>query len=150
MKTGLVYSFQDSSWFSVTKIVGNLLKSYEWALGKENIAPINYSKALTDAENKASIEKAMDRTIKRLVILDHRPHPRKVFEWIGRERLQSLDEIVIHVFGDFTLNFADWRASEKILKGTKLRFLCALEETGGFGSKVSCGQKLRFSLPISC
>ena len=63
MKTGVVYSFQDSSWFSVTKIVSNLLKSYESAIGKENIVPINYSTDLTDAENKSSIQSGLSEDV---------------------------------------------------------------------------------------
>ncbi len=145
MKTGLVYSFQESSWFSVNKIVSNLLKSYEMALGKESIVPINYSMNLTDAENKASVKAGMGEAIKRLVILDHRPHPRGIFEWIGQEKLQQLEEIVVHIFGDFTLNFAEWRASEKLLKGTRLRFLCASPKQASLIQKFA-GQRAIISV----
>jgi glycosyltransferase involved in cell wall biosynthesis len=125
MKIALIYSFNESNWFSCTKIVKNLLYSYELALKGHDIIPMNYnmedpSFSIIDLVTHLKNEKP-----EKIVFLDHKPHPLAIFKKLESEIPNYLPEIYVHIFGDFTLNFSAWISSAKYLKGKKVKFFCA-------------------------
>ncbi|MBC77069.1 MAG: hypothetical protein CME64_13730 [Halobacteriovoraceae bacterium] len=128
MKVGLVYSFEDSNWFSVTKIVGNLLKAYKSEEIKAELVHIDFSIDKTKQDNVEAANNAFEKGLDRLVFIDHNPHPFLFLSSIRPDDLDLLDEITFHVYGDFTLYLRSWKACEHFLVGRKIKFVCASDK----------------------
>lgn len=128
MKVGLVYSFEDSNWFSVTKIVGNLIKAYQINVPEINFVHINFSNSHSNDVVAETAKKAFDGSLDKLIFLDHRPHPYSFLSSVGPSELDALKEIVFHIYGDFTLYLKLWKSTEKLLIGRKIKFICASEK----------------------
>ena len=149
MKVALVYSFKDSDWFSCRVILRNLLKAYEQHFGEENILRINYSNV--DGVIQSDVQKLIDQKITRVVMLDHQPSPILFFK-----NLKSLDghelsnerEYVFHIYGDFPLFLVDWYQTSEIIKGKKVKFVCASEKQKNYISKFFQGDDNIFTCPF--
>jgi glycosyltransferase involved in cell wall biosynthesis len=127
-KIGLVYSFEDSSWFSVTKIVQNLLKTYDVAFDKNQIEHINYEREQDENDLKKSVDHVTSCSISKLIFLDHRPHPVDLLSKLSKDFITQLEEVVIHVYGDFTLTMQKWKILEKLALGIKVKFICSSDK----------------------
>lgn len=128
MKVGLVYSFEDSNWFSVTKIVGNLLKAYQMNAPEIDLVHINFSSTHSNDEIADTAKKAFDGSLDKLIFLDHRPHPYSFLSSVDPSELDAVKEIIFHVYGDFTLYLKWWKSTEKLLISKKVKFVCASEK----------------------
>lgn len=128
MKIGLIYSFAESDWFSVTKIVQNLLESYKLALKDAHVEHINYSVHLTPEENEKNAKEALDKNLDKIIFLDHKPHLIHFLPLISRHGKEKLKEVIVHVFGDFTLSFLNWKRTEVFLENKKVKFICASDK----------------------
>lgn len=148
MKVGLLYSFEESHWFSVTKIVENLKKSYVSAGLMGNIEEINYSSELDHDERKKKIVEASSKGFEKLIFLDHSPHPFEALDWFGQEALDQVKEIVFHVYGDFTLYMASWKKIEPLITGKIVKFICASNKQANLVKKFINQTELVFICPF--
>lgn len=147
MKIGLVYSFDDSDWFSVNKIVKNLLAAYQSAFQEAQFEHINYSVKLTNEENQKNMKEALAKGVEQVVFLDHRPHPLRALDWLNSDG-SALKEIIIHVFGDFTLTLGDWKRTSAYLKGRKVKFVCASDKQVGLIRKFCKQAEIVYKCPF--
>lgn len=126
-KIALVYSFEESNWFSCVKIVGNLLKSYQIIQGIE-LVPVNYSAKMLATSLREAAEEIVEMKPDKVVFLDHKPHPNFLLKELFKVD-QSFDaELVFHIYGDFTLYFHLWMNVDELLVGKKIKFLCASDK----------------------
>jgi glycosyltransferase involved in cell wall biosynthesis len=127
MKIALIYAFKDSSWFSCTKITGNLLKSYRLAFADEDLGYFNYDYDGTDYDVNELVDDLASFKPDKIVFLDHNPHPLNLISLLLKKvyRKNNLPEIIVHVFGCFTLNFNNWKGLGEVMRGKKIKFLCA-------------------------
>ncbi len=130
MKSALIYNFNESTWKSCQSISKNLFKSYKSFLNRDDLFTYDYNYEMSDFQifNIASSIKSSN--IKRMIIIDHTPHPLKLL--IALDKLKYFDdkkkEIIIHVFGDFTLFSSSWEKAQTILKKTYVKLICASEK----------------------
>jgi glycosyltransferase involved in cell wall biosynthesis len=120
---GLIYSFKNSNWFSCTKIVGNLNKSYENEF--KEIKRYNYTYSHHGESHTSLVREIFKDKPLKLIFTDHTPHPLPLIESLlnydlGRE---YKPEFIFHIFGDFTLNFNNWLKLLNKLKGHKVKFI---------------------------
>ena len=125
MKIALIYSFNESNWFSCTKIVKNLLHSYDIALEGHEIIRVNYNFEDTKFSLSDAVALLGEHKPEKIIFLDHKPHPLELFQKMQSDLGDYSPDIFVHIFGDFTLNFLKWLNSSKYLKGKKLKFFCA-------------------------
>jgi glycosyltransferase involved in cell wall biosynthesis len=129
MKLAFIYSFEQSTWKSCQTITKNLKATYKL------ITPANQTKDFDLNDHTTSFEllqAAQDITAylpDAIVILDHKPHPYKMLDIIHKvyidKKIKKLPQIIIHVFGDFTLYSAEWLKIEKTLKNFSVKLVCA-------------------------
>lgn len=125
MKIALIYSFKESDWFSVTKILKNLLAAYEHAYGKENLVHINVPWDANDDDMGDAAKQLLAAEVDKIVFLDHKPNPVYFLKEVGREKLLEFEEVVFHIYGDFTLEFHRWNLLDSILMDANVKFICA-------------------------
>lgn len=125
MKIALVYSFKESDWFSVTKILNNLIASYKAAYSQESIVEINFPWDWTEEDLEESIKSLKDANVDKIVFLDHKPNPVIFLKELGRSEIEKFKEIVIHAYGDFTLEFHRWSNFHYLMKDINVKFVCA-------------------------
>lgn len=127
MKIALIYSFEESNWFSCTKIVKNLLSSYLMAFKNDEVIHYNYNYSTIEYDTEILIDKIKIDKPEKVIFLDHKPHPIHLLTKLIN-RLPSYEpEINIHIYGDFTLFFNAWEKSNSLLLNKKVKFLCASE-----------------------
>lgn len=149
MRLGLVYSFDESAWFSVNKIVKNLLASYQMAFEAEELVHINYSAKRKYVENDKSTAEAAKKQLKKIVFLDHNPHPVHWLRTLEKENgLEDIEEIVFHVFGDFTLKMREWRMLDSLTQGKRLKFICASHKQAKLIEKFCLQKSIIFVNPF--
>jgi glycosyltransferase involved in cell wall biosynthesis len=129
MKLAFIYSFEQSTWKSCQTITKNLKATYKL------ISPAHTAKDF-DLNDRSSSYEILKTAIEItsyspdvIVILDHKPHPYKMLNQIYKsyveKRIKKLPQIIIHVFGDFTLYSNEWLKVEKTLKNFSVKFICA-------------------------
>lgn len=123
-KVALIYSFEESNWFSCVKIVGNLLKSYQ-KLKNVELKPINFGEKSLDTSLRSVAQEIVDQSVDKIVFLDHKPHPYTLVREIYKLAPELKAEMVFHVYGDFTLHFLKWKDLDNLLIGKKVKFVCA-------------------------
>jgi glycosyltransferase involved in cell wall biosynthesis len=125
-KIACVFSFQLSSWVSCQKIVFNLLKSYQLKPELE-LLKFNYTveQELHDVHQTA--RKIFEAKPDAIVILDHKPHPFELLKFLLPLYADQLKKpkIIFHIFGDFTLYYANWDKTQALIKGFETEFLVA-------------------------
>ncbi len=148
MKVALVYSFEESSWFSCTIIVKNLLASYERVFGKENITHINYSHNRHVASS--DIEVLAKSDISKVIFIDHKPTPVNFLIKLAaaEKNISTEREFIIHVFGDFPLYLVEWRTVFEKLKGRSAKFICASQKQRNFIRKFFKQDEIQFVSPF--
>lgn len=119
-----IYSFQESNWISCQKIVFNLLESYR-RIPDIEITPFNYDNDTTVEEIFQFSRQIQDLKPDKVIILDHKPHPLRMLNVLHKTLNGKLPEIVVHVFGDFTLYYRDWVLTEPFLIKQKVSFAVA-------------------------
>jgi glycosyltransferase involved in cell wall biosynthesis len=148
MKLALVYSFKESDWFSVTKILNNLISSYELAYGKENIIHIDLPWDCNADDVDKSKSDLLAAQCDKVVFLDHRPHPILLLKELKKEVIDSFQEIVVHVYGDFTLTFKEWAMFDRVMSGSKVKLICASDKEVDLVKNVSNQEDSLFKCPF--
>lgn len=148
MKLGLLYSFNDSIWFSVEKILNNLLKSYNLIYSEDELVHFDYNFDLEYTDLNELTSKIKKSGIKKLIVIDHLPHPAVLLHRLGKDYLQELDEVIFHIYGDFTLNFSEWFTMDKLLQGVNVKFLCASDKQVRLVSNFVNNKNQIFKLPF--
>ena len=125
MKVALIYSFEESEWFSCTVISKNLRKAYSELFGEENLIHIDYTRR---REVSASdLRRIEEENIEKIIFIDHKPTPINFLKQLFRNEDKKADpkECIIHVFGDYPLYLTEWRTVNEILLGKKVKYVCA-------------------------
>jgi glycosyltransferase involved in cell wall biosynthesis len=152
MKIALIYSFNESNWFSCTKIVTNLLSAYDEALKEDEILRLNYNHEDENFTLSDLVSAIIENNPDKLIFLDHKPHPFHVLKQLFADSPNFNSEICIHIYGDFTLLFLKWMASERYLKDKKVKFFCASDAQVGLVEKClsgDCVSKIPFPVDSS-
>ena len=152
MKIALIYSFNESNWFSCTKIVKNLLSAYDEALKDDEIVRLNFNDEDENFTLSGLVSSIIEHNPDKLIFLDHKPHPFNVLKQLFAESPNFSSDIYIHIYGDFTLLFLNWMASEKYLKDRKVKFFCASDAQVGLVEKCltgDCVSKVPFPVDSS-
>jgi glycosyltransferase involved in cell wall biosynthesis len=125
-KIACIFSFQQSSWVSCQKIVFNLHEAYQ--LADHQLVNFNYSASMSPPEVSKLSEKIYAEEPDFLVVMDHKPHPLSLFQFLlPRYKGRSKPRIIFHVFGDFTLHYGPWSRLSEILIGFEVDFIVASE-----------------------
>lgn len=121
-KLGLVYSTNESSWLSCQTITKNLKAAY-----LATFKHITHFPTSTEPDEIWTLaEKIFENNPDRLAFIDHLPHPNKLLHALAQIYGEKpLPICIFHVFGDFTLHAREWLDCESVLKGTKVKFICA-------------------------
>ena len=131
-KIALVYSFQESDWFSCTVICRNLITAYELAYGKENVLHIDYTRYREVSVNDLKL--IFTEKIDRLIFIDHKPTPITFIERLMSVKSDktSWPEMTVHVFGDYPLYLTEWRSFNQIMKGLRVKYITASERQANY------------------
>ncbi len=148
MKVALIYSFEDSNWFSCTLISKNLRLAYEKAYGIENIISINYSSK--GQVSISDLKKLIDEKVEKLIFIDHQPTPMVFLDHLEQleGELTSEREYIIHVYGDYPLFLGEWKHVHSMLKNKPLKYICASEKQKKMISKFIPQNELIFVSPF--
>lgn len=148
MKIALVYSFEDSSWFSCTIIVRNLIKAYELEFGEKNIIHVNYSR--DRAVSIEDLKKIEDKEILKIIFIDHKPTPIDFLIQFKKLNENSFNEkeYIIHVFGDYPLYLVEWRSVNEYLEGLAVKYICASKKQKKFIEKFVKQDSIVFVSPF--
>jgi glycosyltransferase involved in cell wall biosynthesis len=129
MKLAFLYSFEQSSWKSCQTITKNLLTTYKSIDSSNKLQHFNLNDHTSTFEMLKNAKEIVDSLPDVVVVLDHKPHPHKMLhilhEVYAEKKIKKLPQIIIHVFGDFTLYSKDWLAIEKKLKNFQVKLVCA-------------------------
>lgn len=131
-KIAFFYSFNPSSWISCQKIVFNLLKSYQTLKNCEfKYFHFNDDTSYTTLLHHVKEAKTWGATT--IVILDHKPHPLPVLNFLHQEYLMESQrpDLFIHVYGDFSLNYKQWSLCN-FLHLWKVHWFCASERQANY------------------
>jgi glycosyltransferase involved in cell wall biosynthesis len=125
-KIACIFSFQKSSWVSCQKIVFNLHQCYQ-SHSDFQLSNFNYGAPMTPGEIELLAKKIIAEEPDMIVVLDHKPHPLPLFQWLLMEykSIRKKPRIVFHLFGDFTLYYAEWGKLAELLKGFAVDFIVA-------------------------
>lgn len=139
MKIAFLYSFEKSDWKSCEVITANLIKTYSFVFDKKDTSHFSYDSSMGDYEKLKLAEKIFEYNPTHIIIVDHKPHPLKIFKFLdhfySQNKIKERAEYIIHVFGDFTLNAKDWQDSEDYLKKHSVKFVCASDRQKDLVSK---------------
>lgn len=128
MKIALITKSQASSWISCQSISANLLKSYLNAEPDDNLS-YEFQHFFFDQQSQFSTESSASRVrewgAQKIIFLDHAPCPGQLIQELFHQDAYYKPEIIVHVFGDFTLNAQSWVNTENALKNYPLKFVCA-------------------------
>ncbi len=124
-KIACVFSFQESSWVSCQKIVFNLHKAYEGIPGIK-LENFNFGADIWGGGAFDLANKIYDADPDTIVFMDHKPHPYYVLKFLlPKYEGKRKPRFIFHVFGDFTLYYADWQNLSKILVDFPVEFVVA-------------------------
>ncbi|MAX65626.1 MAG: hypothetical protein CME66_01690 [Halobacteriovoraceae bacterium] len=148
MKAALVYSFQESEWFSCTVITKNIIAAYARALGRENIIHLNYSEK--DGVSKNDLLRLETEKVDKVIFIDHKPTPCRFLEKLNLTQSKALEqlEFIIHIFGDFPLYLPEWRVVNNLLIDKKVKIICASERQRKLIQKVFVPKESIFVAPF--
>lgn len=113
---------------SCQSITRNLVQSYASFLkiyDRKKVQIINFHKDISPSEIKKIILKINAFRPGKIIFLDHTPHPFPLLKAYSEAEPVEMPEIVIHVFGDFTLLTHLWVDTENYLKLFKVKWICA-------------------------
>ena len=129
MSTAFIYSFKESNWKSCQVITRNLIETYNIALKNQKTLHFNYNDEMTSYEILNRAEEIFKSKIRTLVIVDHKPHVGPLIRFLDSFYLENKTavrpQVILHVFGDFTLFGEQWLKLEPFLKKFEVKFVCA-------------------------
>lgn len=129
MKLAFLYSFEQSSWKSCQTITKNLKATYKSLTPSAQQKDYNLNDQTSLFEMLKIAENIASFLPESIVILDHKPHPQKILDLIYKtyldKKIKKLPQVIIHIFGDFTLYSKEWVKVEKVLKHFPVKFVCA-------------------------
>ncbi|MBY0412924.1 MAG: glycosyltransferase [Bdellovibrionales bacterium] len=129
MKLAFIYSFEQSSWKSCQTITKNLMATYKSVSPGSQQKSFDLNDHTTSYEMLSTAKEITTFLPEKIIIVDHKPHPHKLLDAIHKcyleKKIKKLPEIIIHIFGDFTLYSADWKKIEKALKSYSVKLVCA-------------------------
>lgn len=144
MKLAFLYSFEQSTWKSCQTITKNLKATYS-LIGQNQSKDFDLNDKTTSFEMLQSALEIVAYDPESIVILDHKPHPHKIISFIHKayieKKIKKLPQIIIHVFGDFTLYSAEWIKIEKTLKNFSVKLVCASDSQKELVSKFLKNKK---------
>lgn len=144
MKLAFLYSFEQSTWKSCQTITKNLKATYS-LIGPNQSKDFDLNDKTTSFEMLQSALEIVTYAPESIVILDHKPHPHKIISFIHKayieKKIKKLPQIIIHVFGDFTLYSAEWMKIEKTLKNFSVKLVCASDSQKDLVSKFLKNKK---------
>lgn len=145
MKVAFLYSYEQSFWKSCQTITKNLKSTYDLFVSSANQKSFNYHDSITAFEMLNAARGIVDFEPDYIVIIDHKPHPQKIIDFIfqtyAEKKIKRLPEIIIHIFGDFTLYSKDWLKIEKTLKNFPVKFICASDSQQALVAKFLKNKK---------
>jgi len=125
-KVALMFSSNASEWTSCQVIVPNLIKAYEKLIPKNKLLKCSLSKTMGSGEISDLVQKVKAFQPDEIAFVDHHPHPGSFLQLLkiayGRHKIPELH---FHLFGDFTYFLRDWLRIANLLKGTKVKWICA-------------------------
>lgn len=132
-----VFSFTESTWVSCQKIVFNLHQCYE-KCPDVKISNFNYSENLKEEEIFFLAKNIAQLKPDVISIIDHKPHPFKLIEFLYKryykgqtndkkkgEETEIKPKFIIHLFGDFSLYYSEWKKSAEFLEYFEVEFVAA-------------------------
>ena len=129
MKVAFFYSFEQSSWKSCQTITKNLKATYDLFISESNQRSFDYNEKSSSFDLLNSVNAVIDFAPNYIIILDHKPHPYKIIDLLHKNyeerKIKKLPEIIIHIFGDFTLYSEQWKKAEEALKNFSVKFITA-------------------------
>jgi glycosyltransferase involved in cell wall biosynthesis len=125
MKVALIYSFEESDWFSCTVINKNLRKAYSELFGDENLILIDYTRRRQ--VSPSDLRRIEEENVEKIIFIDHKPTPVNFLKALFKNGDEKPDpkEYIIHVFGDYPLYLTEWRTVNELLLGKKVKYVCA-------------------------
>lgn len=140
-KTTLVRQKNISSWTSCQTITQNLFELYD----DLSCVDIQHTLEITTTDPFSTFEKGfelaqLDSDL--IVFIDHFPCPAEVIKSFAKHYKNSnRPDIIIHIFGDFTLQAAQWLDAEDELKEFNIKFICASDAQAGLLNKLIANPK---------
>ncbi len=127
-KIACIFSFQESNWVSCQKIVFNLHKSYQ-ACQDVELSHFNFPhKPGTQAGLNNLAQEIVTYAPDVLAIIDHKPHPIVLFQTLNSlYEGKKKPKIIFHLFGDFTIFYAQWEKLGLMLETYQVEFVVASE-----------------------
>jgi glycosyltransferase involved in cell wall biosynthesis len=135
-KLGVVICDEPSKWKSCNSISQNLIHAYESAAAKKGLS-VEWFQAPASVFNETAkpatalnlARRILKSKISELVILDHHVDPVPILIALRSLDIRRFRELrySFHVYGDFSLFSGRWLQIAKLLRGLKVRLLCASE-----------------------
>ncbi|PIK14025.1 glycosyltransferase family 4 protein [Halobacteriovorax sp. JY17] len=135
-KATLIRQRDVSSWTSCQTITQNL---YDLYAGLAEIQ-IQNTLELSDSDPFSTFEKGYELSQLEsdlLVFIDHFPCPATIIKSFSKYiTSKKRPDIIIHIFGDFTLQAAEWLSAEEQLKEFNIKFICASDAQANLLNKL--------------
>ncbi|MBD66752.1 MAG: hypothetical protein CME62_16210 [Halobacteriovoraceae bacterium] len=148
MKIALIYSFDDSDWFSCNIILKNLIKSYQTIYDQDSLLHINYDyQGEVESRDLVSLR---DKEVTKIIFVDHKPSPLRLIKQLSELNDGELPnkEYIFHVYGDFPLYIRDWRSIANRTKDRSVKFICASKKQQKFVQQFYQQKDLVFYSPF--
>ncbi|MCO4792570.1 MAG: glycosyltransferase family 4 protein [Bacteriovoracaceae bacterium] len=123
MKIALIRKTESSKWVSCRSITDNIETAYKDAY--DNVSTFFISESADKVQMFLEFKKIKDENFDLVAFIDHKPTPLNVFNSMEMAFSSYDPQVIIHVFGDFTLYSSEWSSVEKILKERPVKFVVA-------------------------
>ncbi|WP_417335317.1 glycosyltransferase [Halobacteriovorax marinus] len=139
-KATIIRQLDKSSWTSCQTITQNLFDLYH------SIPEIEIQKVL-EIESPtpfSTFEKGFELSTHEtdlLIFIDHFPCPASIIKSFSEQASSRPIDIIIHIFGDFTLQAAEWLSAEEELKNFNIKFICASDAQASLLGKLIQNEK---------
>lgn len=155
MNIALVYSHVKSSWVSCQTITPNLISAYESLTIVQEFKHFDYNGNLSDFGTLKIAREIFEFCPDKIIIADHTPHPYLLIRFLSsiyeENKTQKFPELIIHIYGDFTLYPKEWLRTEVFLKNYLVKLVCASDRQANLIEKfVPSNSKniLKCSFPV--
>ncbi|OFZ21443.1 MAG: hypothetical protein A2X94_08010 [Bdellovibrionales bacterium GWB1_55_8] len=126
-KIALICRQRPSDWVSCRSITQNLINSYSLEFPSAEIRQFYMEESASFLDLDQLAEGIVSFKPDLIAIVDHKPHPAVLFELLAR-KLKSWPRLVIHAFGDFTINPNEWLRMEELFRSAQPVFVGASEK----------------------